>query len=694
VRKLVERRARERPLVLVVEDIHWAEPTLLDLIEHLVDWTHDAQLLLLCLARPELLGQRPAWGGGRPNAETLTLDPLGDDESEELIEGLLGELPLEEDVRARIREVAEGNPLFVEQLVATLAEGGDVDRVPSTIQALIAARLDTLSEAERDVLESASVVGVEFEWETLARLDPSGRRPPGALLSALVRRELIRPHEAIEDTFRFRHVLIRDAAYERISKGRRADLHERVADWLDGRGEESDDEIVGYHLEQAYHCLADLGRPGDRGRSLAEKGADRLAASGLRANARGDTQGATNLLERATALLPHDDPRRLALLPVLGRALREAGHMEHADAVLAEAVERAEALGEPGIAADAGVALADLRFHRTAQTGVRREDVLRQIEAAVRVFEERGDEAGLGRALCLGGKLRFWGGAAAAATGDFERAARHSRDAGDRAQEAESLQGALATMLRGPMPVVEALVRFEELRPRAELNRRLHVAYWETSAYLEAMRGHFPAARALITQAKASAQEHGLEVLFDTHTRPAAGYVELLAGDAVAAERELRLACEGMERVGELGYLSSVTPLLIDALLEQERDDEALAMSDRWHVDRLTVPEDVDAQIGWRRVRAKLLARRGGFDEAERLGREAVAIGSGSDYLDARANAVADLAEVLRLAGRPEESTARSQEAIRLYESKGNVTAADKLRARVAVAQIEASSQR
>jgi class 3 adenylate cyclase/tetratricopeptide (TPR) repeat protein len=688
VRQLVERRARERPLVLIVEDIHWAEPTLLDLIEHLVEWTRNTHLLLLCLARPELLDARPAWAGGQPNAQRITLDPLGDNESEALIEGLLGESQLDEHVRSRIREVAEGNPLFVEQLVATFAEGGDVNRIPSTIQALLAARLDTLSEAERDVLERASVIGNEFEWEALARLDPSGRRPPGAILSALVRKELIRPNETIEDSFRFRHVLIRDAAYERITKGRRADLHERVADWLDG-GREEFDEIVGYHLEQAYGCLAELRKPDDRARALAEKGAQRLATSGLRANARGDMQGAANLLERATALLPPDDLRRLALLPVLGRSLREAGHMDRADAVLAGAVEQGEAAGERGIAADAGVALANLRFHRPAHTGVGRDDVLRQLDAAIRVFEELEDEAGLGRALCLGGKLRFWGGEAAAATGDFERAARHSRDAGDRAEEAESLQGVISTMHRGPMPVEEALPRFDELRPRAALNRRLWVFLLETSAQLEAMRGHFDIARALISQATTSAQEHGLQVLLDTHTRPAAGYVDLLAGDPEAAERALRTACEGMERVGELSFLASVVPLLVDALFEQGRDDEALTMTERWHVDRLTVPEDVDAQIGWRRVRAKLLARKGDFIEAERLGHEAVTIAAGTDYLDATASAVADLGEVLRLAGQPNESAAKSHEAIRLYEAKGNVAAADKLRARVGEAQID-----
>ena len=169
-------------------------------------------------------------------------------------------------------------------------------------------------EEEREVLERASVVGLEFEWDALAKLSPDGRRPGGARLATLVRKELIQPHEVIEDAFRFRHVLIRDAAYERIPKELRSELHERFADWLDGRGDEFD-EVIGYHLEQAYLCLAGLGRPGERGSRLAARGAELLEACGRRAYARGDAAAAENLVERAIALLPEDDRHRVGLLP-------------------------------------------------------------------------------------------------------------------------------------------------------------------------------------------------------------------------------------------------------------------------------------------------------------------------------------------------------------------------------------------
>jgi class 3 adenylate cyclase/tetratricopeptide (TPR) repeat protein len=688
VRKALERRARERPIALVVEDIHWAEPTLLDLLEHLVDWTRGAPLLLLCLARSDLIDVRPTWGGSS-RAETLTLEPLSPAESDELIEELLAGFRLDNVIRARITGAAEGNPLFVEQLLAMLVEGGDPEHVPPTIQALLAARLDSLPDEEREVLERASVVGLEFEWEALGELAPDRRRPAGALLSALVRKELIRPQEAIEETFRFRHLLIRDAAYERIPKGLRSELHERFAGWLGGRGEEFD-EVVGYHLEQAYRCLTGLGRPGERAHALGEQAAKRLAASGHRAYARGDTRAAVNLLERAAALLPDDDPRRLNLLPPLGRALREEGQLDRADVVLSEAVERGQRAGERAVAADAGVALADLRFHRTTQTGVRREDVLREIEAAIRVFEDVGDQAGLARALLLRGKLRFWGGEAAAALPDLERATRLARDTGDHAEEGESIGYACVAMCEGPTPVEEALRRMEEIGSRRAINRGLEVRLMLTRARLVAMQGHFDVAHGLVAKGRALAEELGLSGMVNTSVWQAASRIELLAGDGEAAERELRPACEYHEQVGEFGFLASFAPLLAEALYLQERDEEALLLTERWRADRLTVPEDADAHGHWRRVRAKVLARRGELDEAERLGREAVAIASATDVLDLQTVALADLGEVLRLVGRPRESQEALEEAVRLYEAKGNVVGAERLRGVLTERPIEA----
>jgi tetratricopeptide (TPR) repeat protein len=560
-------------------------------------------------------------------------------------------------------------------LLAVVAEGGALDRIPPTIQALLEARLDALPEGERDVLERAAVIGLEFEWEALGELDRELRRPAGTQLAALVRKELIRPHDGIEDTFQFRHILIRDAAYQSISKDLRADLHERFAGWLGGRGDEFD-EIVGYHLEQAYRSLVALGPAGDRSRTLARGAAERLAASGLRANARGDALASADLLERATSLLPADDASRLSLLPSLGRALREAGQMERADSVLSEAVERGNAAGARGVVADATVSLTDLRFHRPALSGVGRKDVLRELEAAIQIFEELGEKAGLARALCFRGKVRFWAGDSSAGIEDLELAAGYARAAADQAQEADSLQYVVTVLYRGSTPVEEALERVAEIHSRAGTNRPLERAALACQGTLEAMLGRFDAARDLIGRARTLAEELGLEGPLASQVAISAGDVELLAADPARAERVLRPACETLERIGELGYLASAAPLLTDALYLQGRDDEALLLTERWSPDRLTVPEDVDAQVGWRRVRAKLLARRGDVEAAEQLSREATASAARTDFLDLRAHAVADLGEVLRLAGRWEESAAAVQEAIRLYEQKGNIAAA------------------
>ena len=676
VRKAFERRARERPVALVVEDIHWAEPTLLDLLEHVVDWTRDAPVLLLCLARPDLIDIRPTWGTS-PNAAALTLEPLSAAESDELIETLLSTSELAVDTRARISDVAAGNPLFVEQLLAMTLEGGDVEHVPPSIQALLAARLDALPGDEREVIERASVIGLEFEWEALGELAPDRRRPAGAHLAALVRKELIRPHEAIEDTFRFRHMLIRDGAYERIPKELRSELHERFAGWLDGRGEEFD-EVVGYHLEQAYRCLAELGRLGERAQALGEASAERLAASGRRAYARADVRAAANLLQRASTLFDVDDPRRLRLLPLIGRALRAEGRLEPADAALSEAIDRGLAAGERAVAADAKLARIDLRAQRAAETGVGRDDVLREIKAAIEVFDEVGDEAGLGHAYLLRGQFQFWGGAAAAALLDLEEAARFARATGNRAAEAESIQFMCAAMRVGPTPVTDALQRLDKLGSRAAINGRLEMAILLARAHFVAVQGRFDEARTLVSQARRLANEHGFD---HTHALFTAGYVELLAGNAAAAERELRMVCEHYEEVGELGYLSSAAPHLADALLAQGREEEALELTERWRADQLTIPEDADAQTQWRRVRAKLLARRGDLPEAERLGREGVAIASSTaDILDLRAEALADLGEVLMLAGRHQEARAAIEEAIGLYEAKGHLVGVQRLR--------------
>ncbi len=319
VRKLFEAVAAERPLVVAFDDIHWGEPTFLDLVEHVADLSRNAPILLLCTARPELLDVRPGWGGGKLNATTILVEPLAEREIDQLISELFGSSRLDDDLRARIGEAAEGNPLFVEEMVAMMHENGDGEVVvPPTIQALLAARLDQLEQDDRGVLERGSVEGKVFHRGAVLALAPAETHVD-ARLTTLVRKELVRPDRATlpgEDAYRFRHQLIRDAAYDAVPKASRAVLHERFASWLGERGNDlvERDEIVGYHLEQAYRYRAELGPVDAAGEALARRAAKRLLEGARTAHARRDVRATVGLAGRAVALLSPDDGLRLEAL--------------------------------------------------------------------------------------------------------------------------------------------------------------------------------------------------------------------------------------------------------------------------------------------------------------------------------------------------------------------------------------------
>lgn len=676
-RKLLEAVASERPLVCVFDDVHWGEKTFLDLVEHVADLSRDAPILLLCMARPELLDRRAGWAGGKVNATSVLLEPLGPDEADLMIESLAH---LDDGLRERIREAAEGNPLFVEEMVALVKESGDGNvTVPPTIQALLAARLDQLDPSERGVLERGSVEGRVFHRGAVQALAPEEPQTV-ARLTSLVRKELVRPDKAQfagEDAFRFRHLLIRDAAYDALPKAIRAELHERFATWLAAHGGDliELDEILGYHLEQAHGYLVQLGAAEGRGPELARQAAEHLADSGRRAFVRGDMPAACGLFERAAALPSADDPQRLRLLPSLGRALVEAGEWERAGAVLSEAAEAARASGEQGVAADAAVALTYVRLHIDPETSHAKVRV--ELEAAIGVFEQLEDRAGLGRALSIAGMLRLWRGEAAGAIEELERASELAREAGDRAQEIQNLHFVLIALLVGSTTVSSGLEQLDEITRRAEGASMLESSILRTRAHLEAMQGSFDTARHLLVKANALTDELGLET-----TARSPGEIELLAGDLPAAEHALRAVCETLERRRDWGHLASVAPLLADALHAQGRGSEAVPLIELaagW-----TLADDIEAQMGLLRVRANLLAIQGELEEAERLAREGIELAAQTDYLNEHAKALGDLAGVLELAGRREEAAAALERALELYERKGNLVMAERTRARLA----------
>ncbi len=677
MRKLFEAVAATGPLVVVLDDIHWGEEAFLDLVDHIADLSRDAPILLLCMARPELLDRRPSWGGGKLNATTVLLEPLTAANADALVARLLDGASVDQALRTRILDAAEGNPLFVEEMVALVQEspGGPIT-VPPTIQALLAARLDQLDPAERAVLERGSVEGRVFHRGAVQALSPADDRLL-APLTALVRRELVRPDLGLfpgEDAFRFRHLLIRDAAYDALPKTIRANLHERFAAWIGERGRDlvEVDEVVGYHLEQAYLYRVELGPADDAALKLAERGAERLAAAGMKASARGDVRAATSLLARAAELYPADDARRLSLLPALGRALQDAGQLDRAATILAGAVEHASGAGERGVAAHATVALTHLRLftdHSTAS----HEQVRSELAAAVSVFEELGDDAGLARALGFAGQLRFWAGDSAAAIDDLEQAARHAYNAGDRLQESRSLGYVLIASVNGPTPVESALQRAEQIRVQVDGDRHLHVTSLRCQARLEAMRGSFDVARELIAEAASLADEFGLGVSA-AGVQLDSGRIELDAGQPTAAERSVRPAVESLERMGNQGYFVSTATVLVDALFAQGRGEESPALIER--VADWSIADDLEPQIAWRRLKAKLFAQRGELENAEHLAREAVALAERTDFIVDHGRALENLAEVLHLAGRPQEAQPELHHAIRLYQQKGNLVAA------------------
>jgi class 3 adenylate cyclase/tetratricopeptide (TPR) repeat protein len=695
VRRLLEALARTRPLAVVFDDIQWAEPAFLDLVEYVANFSKSHPLHLACLARPDLRDVRPGWGG---SGTLIALDPLSGTECERLIEGVLGEAELPEEARDRITEAAEGNPLFVGEMLRMLVDDGLLARddghwaitedltgfsPPSTIQALLAARLDRLDDEERAVIQRASLVGRVFYWGAVAELSPEDQRADvGAHLQALLRKELIRPDESTfagEDAFRFSHILVRDAAYDSMAKQVRADLHERFAAWLErhsGDRVTEYEEIIGYHLERAYQYRTELGPVDEAARALAVRAAERLDSSGRRAFGRSDMTAAVGLLSRALFLLPEEEPLRHEILPDLAVALLESGELSRAKDVLRTADQVASAAASDRLAAHALVVR--LRLSLFADPDVDMDAVGRQAEQAVKVFEGLRDERGLARAWNLIAWMHGLGAHAALRQEALERALEHARRAGDRQEETESLGNLSSPVIWGPMHVDEGLRRLKWLFQEAGGDRKVEALVLWAEAVLRAMQGRFEEGRGLAARSRAILEDLGRHVDAVTAWAEDLYVLEMLAGDPAAAEPELRRAVEALEAMGETSHLSTQAACLADAIYAQGRYEEAERFTRI--SEEAAAKGDMGAEADWRRVRAKILARRGRFDEAEAMAREAVRIYQLTDYVGGHATACMDLAEVFQLVGRPGEARPHVERAIQLLGGKGNVVGADKAR--------------
>jgi len=659
-RKLLEQEARTQPLVVVFDDLHWAEETLFDLVEHVADLSRDAPVLLLCMARPELLERRPSWGGGKWNATTVLLEPLDADETEQLLAELGHVSP---DLHERVVRVAEGNPLFLEEMLALVRDSGGAHvAVPPTIQALLAARLDQLDPAERSVLERGSVEGRIFHRRAVAALG-DGDGEVDRRLVALVRKELVRPDRAQlpgDDAYRFRHLLIRDAAYEALPKAARADLHHRFADWLEehGRSLVELDEILGYHLEQAALYLAELGRPG---LDVARKASGRLAAAGERAHWRGDLQAAHSLLGRAMKLVEEPDVHLAIGFAMSHFAARDA------EPLLDEAARRANADANPAGAALARALAGQMRLW----TGEGSADEAEELGlAALPLLEERQDHGGL---------ADIW---FALANGAYSVRCRCDQiaHAAEMARRYEALVGRphdrsdglyASALMEGSTPVGEALRLLGGL-DSAQPSDGLR-------AVLLAMSDRIDEARALAQAAEQRSRELGREAHMPS------GLVEALSGDHEVAADRIGAWCAWLEKRGQTAGVPECTGMHGRELALAGRYEAAERRAARAReLNQRLNRQDPLTQSLWRQAAALVASHRGEHTEAETLAREALTYVLETDCPKYQADAFCDLAEVLEAAGRRDEASAAWHEALDRYERKGVIPLARRVRERLA----------
>jgi class 3 adenylate cyclase len=705
VRRLLAALATARPVVLMIDDVQWAEPLLLDLVEHLVQWGTGTPLLVLAAARPDLRELRSSLTQpGGLVADVVTLAGLEAGAATRLAANVIGADELPAAVAGRVLTASEGNPLFVGELVRMLVNDGALRQegnrwtaaaevatleMPPTIQALLAARIERLRPEDRLVLERAAVVGRHFSRAAVAHLLPGDAQAAlDARFESLRRSELVEPDTGWllgEPVLRFHHALIRDAAYRRLLRHTRAELHERFAEWLVGRAGESieHDETIGWHLEQAHQHLRELGPLDAAGRTLGERAAGYLAAAGRRALARDDLLPAANLLGRAHDRLMADDPARADLLIDWCEALLAAGDVGPAAKAIDELARfasderRATSDERPGLS-DQRPATARLRAWHACFAGqlavLTDPQALhaseRAVAAAAETLTAAGDTAGEAKAHAVHALVLAQLGRIGACETALDQALAAARRAGERRRANAVLAGAPLAALWGPSPVTRASGRCLDVVRVLRITQgapAVEAVALRCQAVLETLRGRGEAARRMIASSRALVEELGItqRVL---EADLFAGLIELLEGDPAAAERWLRSAWDGLRAEGLGIDAAQAGALLARALLAQTRIDEAEAVS---FESEALAGDSFKAAIAWRGVRAEVLAARGDHGAAIELARAAVEIAAATDALLDHADAHASLAVALRAAGRGAEAEAEERRAIELWEAKG-----------------------
>jgi class 3 adenylate cyclase/tetratricopeptide (TPR) repeat protein len=675
VRRLLESLAAERPVILHIDDLQWAEPTLLDLLDHIADLSRGAPILLLCTARPELLEDRPAWGGGKLNATTVLLEPLGTAESELLLQRIGG--GLDPAVRARVIAAAEGNPLFLEEMVGLARDQGAV-AVPSTIQALLAARLERLGFEERELLERGAVEGEVFHRLAVRALASDRLATEVELrLAGLVRKELIRPHPATlrgDEAFRFRHLLIRDAAYDGLPKSTRAELHERFAQWLEQVASEliELDEIVGWHLEQALRYRRDLGLATDP--ELARRAAEHLHAAGRRASVRNDVPAATTLLERALALVPEGESLQAQIAIDLAEQLAQTGDLARADELIS--------VGERDPATAALAQLARLDWLKDAHP----EGFVSAVESTLPDLLDRlteaGDERGVAKA-CLTAFHRNWIASRATPAADQAwLAAEHARRAGDEGLRAHALGEYIATLGWGQANA-RVIARELDAIEREPLGPYLAAFVDIGRGGIARLEGRFGDCRRLTSRAIATLEDLGMRTMAAACLHYVAE-AEVAAGNPAAAVAALLRSDDVLAAAGERSFRSTTQANLAQAYDLMGENDAAGAAIEL--AEQLGAAEDVINFAITHAVRARRALAAGDSVAAERWARSAVRYALSTDFLVVQGDSKLELGRVLAAIGRLDDARAQMHSALALYEEKGD--APDTEKARTALSEL------
>jgi class 3 adenylate cyclase/tetratricopeptide (TPR) repeat protein len=686
IRTCLETLARRRPLVLAFDDVQWAAPALLDVLEHLAEWARDAPILLLCLARPDLLNAVPTWGR-TPGAVMLQLEPLGAEPSRELARHLLAptSTPGFEDT---IADVADGNPFFLEEIVTMLQEEGAITRgtasadpsaiaIPPTISALLAARIDRLEPPGRQVLERAAVLGLAFTREHLEALLPEGHRIDVVVaLRDLAQRDfIVADPEAAGDAYRFRHALTREAAYVAIPKSLRVRLHTAAAERLASEPhDEARDERTGYHLEQAHRAVVDLGEVDPGTSALAERAGTYLAAAGRAADARGDVRAAAGLLERAAGLLPAAHPDRGVVLADLHDALFFAGEIERSEAPVAELLATLTPGDDSVLAERARLQQTMLRF--LLDPGATPADVLRkEVERSVSRFETAGDEASLAAALAHLATIHWVEGNAEAMLDASERALSHARSCGSRRATAEAAPLIAFALHRGRIPLDEGLRRLDRTRAHLQDDRLAEALILLDEAMMLAAVGRRDDAGAAADRARRTFADLGQRRWFEM-SKAIQAEIARREGRLDQAEGLLRSVHAFFRDQGDANNALQIAYTLAEVLCDMGRSEEADVLADEVAAD--APPDDLEVQVGWRSVRARTMTVAGDRMGAVALAQEAAAIADSTDFVLLQAEAHRSLAEAFAGAGRADDAIRALETTIARYEAKrATVPAAD-----------------